>query len=121
MEDPDFNEAEYEALMQRVDERFPNCPFSICVNTWEELDEVVDDIYEQIVLHCDHNCYCYSQCPRPNVYIIVRRKPNKNYITYADCVEEMMKQEYDPACNHCMLEGFMRRGETCSYDPCFGS
>jgi hypothetical protein len=106
-DDDDFN---------YVDNEYPNPYFTICISK-NELDEVLtNETY--IVLKNTYNCYCYSNCIRePDYFYISHPK-----ITYRVIIEHLIKNNFDPACNHNFFEGIVKtKNSTCQYDIFMGS
>ena len=60
---------EFMAESKIIEEEFPNCPFSVCVNS----DELNDDLGHnqiEIVLNC--NCYCFDEVGARKLSICVK-------------------------------------------------
>lgn len=95
-----INELTYEGEQLYLEQQFgrPDFDISIPIN---ELDEVVSDNPE-IVIKNTYGCYCYTGCYRPTDYFVIRA----NRITNRVIIHELIRQGFDPRCNHIFLEGF---------------
>jgi hypothetical protein len=120
-------EAKYDELNRQLDMLFPEAKFSICcIESLEDLDDVVDDKNNIIVLKMTHTCYCFDQnedpARPPSKYFNVLRKRNCISITVRDCIEALIEQDCDPNCNHQFLEGFdITDSSSMQYELCFMS
>jgi len=68
-----------------------------------ELDDVVSN-EPDIVIKNTYTCYCYSDCYRPTDYFLIRG----NCITNRIIIHELIRQKFNPDCNHRFLEGFVK-------------
>lgn len=110
-----YNTEDFEEEQRKLDEMFPNCKFSICIDT-SDMDEVISN-EPQIIIQCNP-CEGYCQLSGNREYIFV--KNNGNGITNKDMILAMIEANYDPKCNHHFLEGWDKMNEITFY-PFFGS
>lgn len=115
MDDSSFNSEEYEEEMRIIDEMFPNCLFSICIDL-DEMDEVISNEPQIIIQHNPCRGYCDMSGNREYIYV----KNNGNGITNKDIIKAMIEAEFDPKCNHIFLEGFDQINAI-TFSPMFGS
>jgi hypothetical protein len=109
-------EQRYEAEREMIERMYPDANFDICF-TLNELDEVVSE-KKVVIIKMTHNCYCYDDCPRQNEFIVV--KNDGDGITTKMLVEALIRNDYDPECNHRFLELFEKVNDV-TFTPFFGS
>lgn len=115
MSESSFDSKEYEEEMRIIDEMFPNCLFSICIDL-DEMDDVISEEPQIIIQHNPCRGYCEMSGNREYIYV----KNNGNGITNKDIIEAMIEAEFDPKCNHFFLEGF-HQINAITFSPMFGS
>jgi hypothetical protein len=111
----DDDSYDFEEEQQKMNEMFPNCKFSICI----DIDEMNDIISEepQIIIQCNPcNGYCKKSGNRIYIYVY----NNGNGITNKDMIQAMIDANYDPDCNHIFLETWEQMNDVTFY-PLFGS
>tara|TARA_R110000823_G_scaffold27400_5_gene79808 strand:+ start:336 stop:872 length:537 start_codon:yes stop_codon:yes gene_type:complete len=88
---------------------------SICIPC-HELDNVISE-KKDIIIKNTYTCYCYSEAPRPPDYFHIRSDtPHTN----KTILKELMKQNFDPKCNHRFIEGIYKSGDI-TYEMYMGS
>lgn len=103
-------EEEYEEEMRKIEEEFPNAKFTIAIN-YDDLDEKITD-EKQIVIKNAYTCYCYEGNYRPTDYFIV----SNDNITNRIVIQELIRQGFDPDCNHNFLEFFHKTSNSDSIE-----
>lgn len=111
----DFDLEKWEEEQRIIDEMFPNCPFSICIDL-DEMNQVVSN-EPRIVIQC---VPCDIPCGRSGNRIYVYVNNNGNGITNKDMIKAMIDAGYHPECDHHFLEGFDKKSNI-TYEPFFGS
>lgn len=107
---------QYEADQQYIQEQFGNNKFDISLEP-EVLDEVVTDKHV-IVLKNSYTCYCWREHNRPTDYFVVHGVN----ITNRFLIHELIRNDFNPGCNHIFLEGFHQPNKnSMEYDCCMGS
>ena len=114
---------EFEKEYERLHKRFPEANFSISLSVHED---TILSKEETIFIKISRNCYCYwfndEYSTTPPIYIRVAQHKKNNGITYADCIDEMIKDDFNnELCNHVFLESIKQIGNSITYDCWFGS
>lgn len=96
---------EYEEDMLYMEKHFGNEYFTCCIDI-DELDEPLTD-KKEIIIKNTYDCYCWDGINRPNDYFIVKN----DKITNRFVINQLIKQNFNPNCNHCFLEDFHQSDE----------
>ena len=89
--------------------------FHICIDS-KDLDKVISTNTD-IIIKNKYNCYCYCNHNRPNDYFHIRSDlPH----TYKSIIKELIKQDFEPFCNHIFLESINKVND-CTYELFMGS
>ena len=110
----------YEIEFERISKRFPDANFSISLSFHED---TILSKEETIFIKITRDCYCYEEI-LPPLYIRVKKSvANKDGISYADCIDEMIKSEFNTneMCNHIFLELIKQIKDSITYECWFGS
>ena len=87
MDDDDDNDDDDDLYMiecEKIENEFPDCKFSICID-YSELDELVLEL-NNIRIKQTFPCYCYSECKKRNKFFnisgnITSQKQNRTFAT----------------------------------------
>jgi len=88
---------------------------SICIPC-NRLDDIISE-KEDIIIKNTYTCYCYSDISRPPDYFHIRSDtPHTN----KTIIKELIKQKFNPECNHRYLEQIYNTGDI-TYEIFMGS
>lgn len=107
MSDIEYTEEQYEEMFEEIDKLFPDANFSIDIDYLSILDELLTD-KKQIFISNDRFCYCWDgiDAPKQEFFEIKGDK-----ITYRYVLNELIRQDFNPDCNHRFLEGIDKVSE----------
>lgn len=101
-ESEEFDEEKYEEEMRKIDEEFPDVKFTIAI-PYDELDDVVID-GNQLVIEHDYTCICCDGRGLPSNKVFFNINSPDKPITNRLIINELIKHNFDPGCNHHFLE-----------------
>jgi hypothetical protein len=90
----------YEKLIIKMQNDFPNLPFSGNTDDLFRMDEAILNNNVAVVYH-EYSCYCFGEDRTRKKVIVIRRKNN---ITYRDFYNTMNRCKTWLECNHNSLE-----------------
>ena len=104
MSDTEYTEEQYEKMFREIERIFPDAKFSICLGFLPILDDLLTD-KKQIFISNSRTCYCWENIegPKQQFFEIKGEK-----LTYKYVLNELIKQNFDPECNHVFLEGIIK-------------
>lgn len=106
---------DYDKQNAILEEMFPNAQFSIAIEL-EELEELLTEKKHIFITH-SRNCHCYDQCGHPpTAYYEIKGEQ----LTYKYVLQELIRQNLCPECDHRFLEGFDQTTEI-QFSIFFGS
>lgn len=82
---------------------FPDAKFTVCLPL-SIMDSSLSD-KDSIVIVIQHTCYCYSERPKKEDRIIVRKRSGHS-ITYRNAIQALIDYGYTPPCGHFFPGGF---------------
>jgi len=107
MSDIEYTEEQYEEMIEGMEKIFPDANFSIDVDFLYVLDELLTD-KKHIFISNDRYCYCWDGIDAPKQEFFEIKGDS---ITYRYVLNELIKQDFNPDCNHIFLEGIDKVSE----------
>jgi len=107
MSDIEYTEEQYEEMIEGMEKIFPDANFSIDVDFLYVLDELLTD-KKHIFISNDRYCYCWDGIDAPKQEFFEIKGDS---ITYRYVLNELIRQDFNPNCNHIFLEGIDKVSE----------
>lgn len=104
------------AYFEEIDRLFPLTKFPIAIDLSELA--VVLTSGQFLAVRFTNTCYCFDNSDYQGEYIYIH-KPDGN-ITAHDVINQMIKVDHFPKCNHNLLEGFDKKTDM-QFEASFGS
>ena len=112
----DEEEIEFAKTALILYEMFPDARFSISHDFLPILDDLLTE--EKHIFLSNHlTCYCYDGMGRPNQEFY---EIKGDRITYRYVLNELIRQDFHPECNHSFLE-MITEATNIQFDLCMGS
>jgi hypothetical protein len=101
---------------ENIEDEFPGIKFSIFIPR-AQLDNIIAD-RDILSIKYIFDCHCYQNNPRRTEFYFCKKKTKG--ITNRDLINCLVKNNFDPQCNHIFLECFDLNTEA-QVTPWFGS